>query len=326
MVSIFVPDKLSPQKIRQAAEEDGKNGIPGAHATDVSAFERTLVDKCEQVLREYEGKYEVSEAELRQQFLAVRDDYRRAKRLYDAKHAKLERPVMKHVPIWAYILSLIAIVIVELPVNQAALNILGDAPILTITMAVLLGVVFMIVAHLIGMTARHRGFHAGSIFAILLVIGIISGLAYLRVKFFMNPEEGETLLKALQEVDTRALAALFALMNVLFVVVAIWLSYFAHDADEYYSKMYKDYLSRRGVALKVQEERAKRFAQFKAAARDYVEMTHGLINDYRRHNLASRENRAQPDAWLKNSPEQLLDISKYAFKLEHNELDEETAT
>lgn len=319
MVMIFNPGWRT-KAAQKAGKEDGEKGIPALDVMEVSPYEEIIRNSCEQPIREHEGDFQRSESEFRQLFKSARDDYQRAKALFEKKHDELSRPVIKHIPMWGYVLSLIAIIVVELPINQAALNILGEAPILTFSLALILGVVFMIVAHLIGMTMRHKGFHAESFLAIVVVIGIIVGLAYIRVKFFMNPEEGEILSNAMKDIDTRALAALFALMNILFLLVAVWLSYLSHDEDEHYAQMHKDYLKKRKAALAIAQKRAERHAAYKTDAKDRIEMAHGLISEYRRHNLLSRQSRVVPHVWGEWPPERLLDIENFNFELDDNEV------
>lgn len=126
MVWLFNQSTSQIKAARDAGTADGKNGIPSLNDVSVSHYERELVDRCQQAIRKLEGKFKEAEGELRQHFMAARDDFMRAKKNFEDKQTKLNRPVTKHIPMWGYVLSLIAIIVVELPINQAALNILGE--------------------------------------------------------------------------------------------------------------------------------------------------------------------------------------------------------
>lgn len=321
MIKIFVPDEFKPDFVRQAGIEDGARGIPGLHDDHVSAFEGQIVDRGEQVLREWEGNYNTSEAKLRERFFIARYDYWDAERLYRKRYAANERPVSKKIPTWLYVFCLVVIVLVELPVNFSALSILGDAPLLVAPLAILLGVVFMIAAHLIGMTIRHKGPNFATVFSILVVIGIIVGLAYLRADYFLNPEDPEDISLAMKGLDPKALATLFGLMNILFVLVACWLSFLAHDQDEHYAQIVADRNQKRVRAEMLQTERGKECAAIEASARDYIEMVHGLIREYRRANLGVREPPIEPSCWRLKSAEQLLRLDSFQFTPPDNSLE-----
>ena len=317
----FATWRFPERTVAKAGRIDGASGDPGIDHPEVSAYERTLVDHGEGFVSRCQEQFALNEGELSQRFKISRDKYLAAKKNYDSKVEELKRPVYKPIPMWGYILSLILIVLVELPVNQAALYSLGEGLLFTTILAALLGVVLMIFAHIWGMTARHRGMNLGTVVGVLLTIGVIAGMAYLRVKFFMHPADGDDLLTpALRDTDPRALTALFATMNTLFVFVGMWLSFLAHDEDEHYERIEQDFNAKQTVATTLQSERAKAHARAKSEAVDFIELIHGLINIYRRHNLAARSNHVVPGAWQTHTPESLLAIKSFDFELKDNEL------
>jgi hypothetical protein len=313
VIKIFTPDEFKAEHVRKAGAEDGSKDIPGQADTEVAPFERQLVDRGQQVMREFEGAFRDVEARLKERFFAAREDFRRADALYAEKYAKHERPVAKKIATWLYLLALVVIVLVELPVNYAALSALGDAPIFVMLLATLLGAAFMIAAHLIGMTIRHKGANFGTVASIVLVCGIIGFLAYLRATYFLHPEEVEDVGQVLRNIDARALAAMFGLMNVLFFVIACWLSFLAHDEDEHYAQITSDRNRLRAKVEALQTERGRECAAIQARARDYIELVHSQINEYRRANQAARTSNAVPDSWRTHTPEKLLELTAHDF-------------
>jgi hypothetical protein len=119
--------------------------------------------------------------------------------------------------------------------------------------------------------------------------------------------------------DPRALTALFMLMNVLFFILATWLSYEAHDEDPDFQH-WEGMLRRREKALaKARRRREKNLKRRQKDAELLVETAQQLILEYRGSNIASRENKTRPAVWSTSTPEALINIGQFGFRLKDNE-------
>lgn len=318
-MAIRIPyEKLKKETI-QAGQRDGKQGVPGIDEPNIPNYEQRLVDSYEATIRGVEGKFHDVEAQIGNAFKHAKKSYNDVLKQFEAKQTVLGRPVIIHIRLWVYFLLMATIIGAEVPVNKAVFDTFGDIAFFAYLLAVFLSFLLMVFAHLTGKSIKHHGFRFWHIGLAAVVAGILALLAYVRVVYFSNPEEG-VLTNALKHMDPKALTTLFMLMNVLFFMVAVWLSYEAHDEDPHYQEIERIMLKRQRAARRFSEERERNLKRHKKDAEVYIENAQDLIRLYREENIASRDNKTTPQAFRDNKPEAMIHIDKYPFTLTDNEL------
>lgn len=340
-------DEEMLQEVEQTAKNDAMNGIPHVDDQDVSPYEYVLRDKCQEAVKGDISAFDKKDGAYKERFYEARNVYQNAKKALEGKQQIMGREIMRHYPIWMYLVFAVVIVAGEFPINFEALNVIGTSPWLEGTLALLLGVALMLVAHLIGQAFRqHVGVHWGAVISIILVIGIVAGLGSMRVVYFSAMEEekqraameeessasmessgsaGETpgnqrsqAESPLKRMDPRTLAVIFALMNSLFFLVGIWLASHMHDSDAEYEIIERKYLKAKKIAEGFAQKRQELLATHKENADRIVEFHQSLINIYRQINRSERQDKTSPKIWPARPVEKFISINEVSLNIDND--------
>jgi hypothetical protein len=183
------------------------------------------------LLAEY-CKAKSSIEQLRQTLEKAEEEARVARE--DERKARDEYTKHFHVtPFW-YLVMIIAIAVLEVPLNSIIFQLFGEAKLLTLLMSVGIGVMLPTCAHFVGGLLRHGFLRGGKVATetwlivvlCLVAVGSLAGIAYLREKFF----EGSDMQKLLGiQMDVTTVTLIFFVINLLIFAVAVVAAYVAHD-------------------------------------------------------------------------------------------------
>lgn len=176
---------------------------------------------------------------------------------------EVNRPLrVNFVGLW-YVLSLIGLAVAEVPVNRLAFQFFfQESPLIGLVLALLVGGIFMFMAHVAGTVARQLGYYRGvggkamglaTVFGIVALVGVaVVLLAAIRQLFvdFLQQEQSANLSELIKgnlgSIATRAFQTelgeagwTLLVLNVLIFVAGALLAFFRHDPHPDYESAIK---------------------------------------------------------------------------------------
>jgi hypothetical protein len=292
--------------VTYAGRRDGRLGIPANNDPVASEFERQLVQQGQQVL-----EYLLERHAERVRKLAARHQQavERAKRLvgqfkfkfhqYNTKLRELGRGVTVHVAPATYAVFMSLIAVGELALNVQAFQVFEKPLPLTFLMALVVAVGLPVSAHYIGVFLKQWPKPAWrTLLYVTLAFGVgivcIDGINLARSEYL-------GLLDASLAERDEVLQRAFLYINVFVFVTAILLSYFAHEADQDFANLRRDFyaLNRKCHAVnkeifRLDGELKTAQAVFDAEVRRVRAITRELVYLYRRGNRRVRGSDSVP--------------------------------
>ncbi|MBE0427249.1 MAG: hypothetical protein IBX72_11480 [Nitrospirae bacterium] len=225
---------------------DGRKNYPEKDARHPAQYVRELMDACENQLARLGKNWKQSEEKLDAEYHKAFDNNQKTdealKQAEDRNQgaatayegAKSELDYLEHVSPsrkW-YIVFFTFITLSEFPINSFVFELFGEARWLTMIMSALICFCIPWAAHITG-KALKEGLRNDRVIATkfivmgLMIIGLLTGISYMREKFF---EGGVQQILGI-EMDVRIVTMLFFLINGTVFLIAMWTSYTAHPRD-----------------------------------------------------------------------------------------------
>lgn len=226
---------------------DGLKNYPEKDARHPAQYVRELMDACDNQLAGLGKTWKQGEEKLNAEYhkafdneqksdealIQAEDSNQTAATTYE--DAKAELDDLEHVlpsKKW-YIVLFTFLTLAEFPINSFVFELFGEARWLTMIMSALLCFGIPWAAHIAG-KALKEGLRNDRVIAIKFVImlmmiaGLLTGIAYLREKFFQGSEIQQILGI---EMNVSIVTMLFFLINGTVFLIAMWTSYSAHPRD-----------------------------------------------------------------------------------------------
>lgn len=239
--------RYSIQKARRQGKLDAKKGRPLLNQTEFPQYIKKLLDVAEEEIsrlaQDWEekdkklkadfcnAKFEMEEAEkarnkAREDFKSIESEFKETRKGLDKlEHVFPEKKIYWMV-FWFLVLG-------EFPLNAIVFNLFGEAKMLTYLMAAVICFILPWGAHLTGTFLKQGLFKdkvttTKFIIDIVIVFGVLVGIAYLRTNFF-EASEVQKILNI--EMSIFVTSCIFFFINALIFAVAATTSYFAHPRD-----------------------------------------------------------------------------------------------
>jgi len=232
-------------KIKRAGRKDGKLGIPSGDQAEISSFESGLVElghhHLEQIRNAFANKIQSKEGEFNagvQRLERIVSSFASEFERYAAKKKELGRDVVVHFSRFWYLIILSLIALGELALNFQAFQVFQKPLLLTLIMAMAIALGLPVSAHFIGVFVKqwpHPAWKTALLTLLFAAIGILclSGINIARSEYLKLMD---VTLAAHDEVLHQA----FLMINLFVFAVAILMSYFAHDSDPDFEKLYNE--------------------------------------------------------------------------------------
>lgn len=343
---------------RALGAEHGKVGLPGPDHVDVAAV-NAYVDEGEGLLLQIARDWHDINGKLRGEWCRLRQLVRGREKQLPAAQAVLDsaqrrvndkqvasdmlrseaqaapRGSRYHIGRLPYIAGLVALFLIDVPLNAAVFQIFGENQIATWVLAGLLGVLVVPLAHILGIQIRHS-FPSRTMTAIAVVgpLLLIVAVAFLRTKYL---QENNINLGASGAVGV----VLFIAFNLAVFSSAIALSYLRHDpfeqaleeaetalkkakrelaeANESFNRLADELSVARGRIVEIHtwgEEELAKAKDWAAAERNFFER---LIDNYLMQNQAARARPQDVVRALENAkhakPSTPIELDAQAFLL-----------
>lgn len=261
---------------------------------------------------------------LSEQLNKAEDEVREARG--DEENAREEYVKHFHLTSFWYWVLLLAIAVVEVPLNTVVFQLFGEKELFTIMTALGLAIVLPVCAHFVGGMLK-QGFlkdgkfttHTlGIILLNVAAIGSLAGVAYIREKYF----EGSGVQQLLGvSIDFTTITVIFFMINLLIYLVAAVGSYIAHDplATKYRLELRaaKNLLKNAKNKVNLLEQRKqqtqerlhsiaamreKSFESTQHEAKEICDIAQKLMSHYHTHNMRQRSSPSMPECFKKYPP------------------------
>lgn len=288
----------SEEDIQAKAREDAIRNHPHPDATEVSQYERELVDANAQlagnIAEDIGDKLEILDAEIKSleqvsgdncqvQMDYIGSEYKAdmeminnshgpilehtkshltaASRAFDNKFGQLGRMPLSYIPYWLYLIFAVLIGIGEVPLNAMVFNIFGENQVMTWVMSAIIGMSIPLSAHFVGIKIREHGegFSWPNAFKALFVAGIVIAALY-GLAIMRQTYLGE--MKEDIGLSDRLIDAsfMFFWFNLVIFVTAILIAYLANDPVAGYEQLHKDQKKAERSLQIAEEKRSKAIA------------------------------------------------------------------
>jgi hypothetical protein len=250
----------------------------------------------------------------------AKDKVKEAEEYYKQTHENQPPPAKLHNNVLWLALASIVLMVVELPINIVAFRLFYEAEIMTWIMALSPGVALILAGDLLGWELKREKKQV-----ILLILAAFLFLAAVAFSVFLGIVRGEYMATiAKEEGGSVPIAGNlwwgFVVLNVIFFVVAAFLSWRFHD--ESYQTLYvakKEYERLSKMKEKAETELDNsfnayrdRFKHYKAKAEALKNTAEHLMDVYMEANLYHRKDEASPIAFQDDHlPKIDLDIFKF---------------
>lgn len=226
---------------------DGCKNYPAQDARHPAQFVRELMDACENQLARLGKSWKQEEEKLNADYHKAFDSNRTSEQtlkqaeernqnaIQTYEDSKADLDYLEHVSPskkWYFVLFSF-LTIAEFPINSFVFELFGEARWLTMIMSVLLCFGIPWAAHIAG-KALKEGLRNDRVIAIKFVVmlmmisGLLAGIAYMREKFFEGSEVQQVLGI---DMNVSIVTMLFFLINGTVFLIAMWTSYSAHPRD-----------------------------------------------------------------------------------------------
>lgn len=309
---------------RRNGKKDGAKSIPTKDQSDHAPYEKALAKIANENIRRTAAGWERLDADLKGKYCDAKREYHDACTAHNKeggeaglaetilntalakKHDSSEYP---HMGAWAYRILIIFIALGEMPLTATVFDILGENRLLTYIFAAVLCVALPTTAHFLGIIIREKFNRKNGILLIvnlIVFIGVLVAIAYMREKFF----EASDLQKVLSvKMDPAMVTLVFIAIQLFIFAVATTAAYFAHDPHpelkrslKKYQHAKKSWEKEKGEALqavnrlkqaatvfaKISAAREKTFKSYNDRAREIKEIQERTIETYRTYNLRAR--------------------------------------
>lgn len=337
----FPWSRFSRFQVWWQGRKDGKAGIPPVDQIEHAPYENSIKNWAEENIHRLAQKWEkidqilkknycstvVSLKTFRKRIADIQGEYQQSAEEVETAERKLhELSDRKHLSKKSYLFFMILLGFSEFPINTIVFNLFGEARWFTFLMTTMLAVGLPLLAHFCGMILK-KDSHYGTIskkekvfliFLLLIVIAVIISIAYFREKYF----ESMGISRLLNiDIDPMIITLTYFAINALIFMGAMLIAYYHYDPeiqqweralnqasddfeeDEYNLKKYRTMVYE--LEKKVQEYqeiRQNTWDEIVAKAGEIEKICKRIIDDYRRHNLAAREDKTLPESF-KRYPE-----------------------
>lgn len=285
---MFGTKKYTRIKIWWNGWRDARKGYPANGAGQPSQYIKELIDACEYQLAEIAKKWSKEEKKLCAEYHKAFNRYEggkneldpaekklaKAEAAYENAEAKLDD--LEHVSPqkgW-YIVFCIFLILAEFPINYIVFDLFGEAKWLSMLMGVLICFSLPWAAHTTGMALK-VGIKGNPVViskvvaTIVIVCGVLGGIAYIRQGFFNGNEIQEVLDIQLND---NVVITLFFLINGLAFLICMWTSYNAHPKDP---KSFNDIIRKHKTA----RENTKKTLNLFLRAKSELEQASKVLDD-----------------------------------------------
>jgi hypothetical protein len=303
---------------------DGKKNIPTADQEDHSPYEKQLTLIADENIRRVTQKWDDEDRKLKGEYCGAkreyidalkdlnkdRDEHGEALQDYEAalkkKHESSTYPHLSHRAYWAFIILLS---FSEFPLTAFVFDILGENRLFTYIFAAALCIALPMASHFLGIFIREQFSKKNSIIAavnLLLFVGVIVAIAYLREKFF-EASEFQKVLGV--QMDPATVTIVFIFIQLFIFGVATTASYLAHDPHPQLKRAKKEFEDAKNmlqkesreviqaeervdkaaeVLVKIEALRVRTFEKYQSMVNEIAAIQKRLIEAYRTHNLRHR--------------------------------------
>ena len=235
--------------------KDGKRGIPRT-PEEHAPYEKRLVHIANENIGRVAQKWEDEDQKLKSEFCEAKREYLdankdckkggkdhsfAAKNYDDALKKKRGSSDYLHISSTAYKILMVIIGVLEIPLTTNVFDIFGENRILTYLFAAALCISLPISAHLLGVMIKEKFDKKVWIifsFNLLVFVGVIVAIAYIREKFF-EASEFQKVLGV--QMDPTMVTIVFILIQVFIFTVATTASSFAHDPHPQLRRSLKEF-------------------------------------------------------------------------------------
>ncbi|MEW6260917.1 MAG: hypothetical protein AB1547_13580 [Thermodesulfobacteriota bacterium] len=321
--SVTIVEKAKIQELEKAAKRDGEAEIPGLHDNNLSYYEHQIQQEAKHWLHNTGETLRFEDAKIYPRFIEARKDFCDARDQYENKRKDLKRqPQCLFNPVfyWSVVIFLSSC---EVFINFQAFEELfsAEATITALTASIALALMQLFSSHMIGGAFKQKKGLGWAFLLITIMVFLTAGLAYLRAAHIGAESDAAARGASLflrPKLNIDMITAFFFGFNMLFLSIASWMAAQMHDPDESYEQMYKTFKKYRKKLIRIKEMRDRNLEEYRRIAWDMVGLYRSLITKYRDLNMQHRPNKATPDVWLSNIPEDIIPFDDNNFELNDN--------
>ncbi|MEW6260916.1 MAG: hypothetical protein AB1547_13575 [Thermodesulfobacteriota bacterium] len=267
---------------------EGCNGIPETNAT-VSQFEETVRCQLENRLLVTRNKYAQDDFLLKSQIDTMKPEYERIKKLFEAKHNTIKRPLIIYFSEKQGMACILAITLLGMFLWFVFWDSKGLPLWIAISASIVSACILSLMAYPCGLAIRQGKSPLIQGGAACILIGIIAVVIVL----------GNQIPSSQYNDSERLLIAFLISLTPLIVASSVFLM---HDADAEYESLTKRFLNLHRDITDLENRRWENRIFHTNVGKRHIELAHQMIATYRASNVRSRPAENPPPGFFSQLP------------------------